>query len=166
MQVTVLSATSGNNLKIATLIEKEFLASGIECSLINLETLDLPLYMPSKEGEVPSGAIELKDALCKSQAYVVCGPEYNGSIPPVISNAIAWVSRSGAEDWRSAFNEKIAIVATHSGGPGTKYLESMRIQLSHLGSVVFGRTLAANYQKELNMDSVKAIVSNVQKLIG
>ena len=37
---------------------------------------------------------------------ILCGPEYNGSITPIINNSIAWISMS-TDYWRDAFLNKI-----------------------------------------------------------
>ena len=55
--------------------------------------------------------------ISSTSSFVFCGPEYNGSIPPIISNTIAWISVS-TEHWRDGFKDKNAFIATSSGGPG------------------------------------------------
>jgi NAD(P)H-dependent FMN reductase len=81
-----------------------------------------------------------------------------------MSNAIAWISRAGGEDWRNAFNGKYAAVATHSGGGGQKVLSAMRSQLQHLGTTVLARELLTHYQKALNPDSAKAVLEQLLSL--
>ena len=55
----------------------------------------------------------------KASGFIICAPEYNGSIPPVLTNIIAWLSVMG-DDWRLVFNGKIGLLATHSGGGGDR----------------------------------------------
>ena len=45
---------------------------------------------------------------------MICAPEYNGSIPPILSNFIAWLSISGA-DFRNFFNGQIGKFELASG---------------------------------------------------
>ena len=78
--------------------------------------------------------------------WVICAPEYNGSIPPILTNAIAWLSIQGT-DFRSLFNERPIAIASFSGGGCMELLLSMRIQLTHLGALVLGRQLATNKSK-------------------
>ena len=84
--------------------------------------------------------IKLEQQLQQAPRWVIA-PEYNGSIPPVLSNAIAWLSVR--DDFRALFNDAIAM-ATVSGSGGMELLVSLRIQLTHLGAQVVGRQLLGN----------------------
>ena len=91
---------------------------------------------------------ELSEAFTSATGFFFAAPEYNGSIPPTLSNLIAWLSTE-TTDFRSVFNDKPAVIATHSGGGGQKLLTSLRIQLSHLGMNVLGRELASKGDGEV-----------------
>ena len=91
---------------------------------------------------------------------MICAPEYNGSIPPCLSNAIAWLSVQG-DDFRGLFNGRPVAIATHSGGGGMEALISMRIQLAHLGAEVMGRQLLSNYAKPANDDSIDDLLQRL-----
>ena len=101
-------------------------------------------------------------SFCAVTSFAFVAPEYNGSIPPTLSNAIAWLS-VGTEDFRELFNGKGAAIATHSGGGGQKVLVAMRLQLSHLGVNVLGRELLTSSQRELNEDSARAVLGMLAK---
>jgi len=163
--IKILSATSGNNLKLANSLFAVCKELGADAEVINLEELNLPLYTPpaQKEG-TPDKVAWLTEQLSSATGTVWLAPEYNGSIPPVVTNAIAWVSTTGGEDWRAAFNNKYAVVGTHSGGGGAKLAGAMRQQLEHLGTTVLARSIITNYQKELNPESANAILSQLIKL--
>ena len=47
----------------------------------------------------------------KAESFVFVSPEYNGGVPPALTNIIAWVSRLGGKDWRKSFNGKAAALA-------------------------------------------------------
>lgn len=163
-QIAILTATSGNNLKLAGKLERVAKSLGADVVLINLEDLELPLYTPLKEEEgVPKNARRLTEALIKSGGMIWLAPEYNGSLPPIVNNAIAWVSRSG-QDWREAFNNKFSIVGTHSGGGGLKVCQAMRQQLEHIGCNVLARNILTNNQKEFNAESAEAILKALIRL--
>ena len=49
--IKIISATSGNNLKLAKALEAVVKELGGEVSIINLEELNLPLYTPPLEKE-------------------------------------------------------------------------------------------------------------------
>lgn len=59
---------------------------------------DLPFYnqdldSPAENADVPASVTKLRSAAAGSDAALVVTPEYNGSIPAVIKNAIDWLSR-------------------------------------------------------------------------
>ena len=45
---------------------------------------------------------------------IICGPEYNGSTAPIITNSIAWISCS-TDYWKDAFKNKIALSCPGEG---------------------------------------------------
>lgn len=161
----IISATRNNNQKLASSLEKTAKELGMETKVICLEDYDLPVYTPTIESNgIPQAALTLTEVFSEAKSLVFCAPEYNGSIPPIVNNAIAWISRSGNEDWRAAFNGKPAVVATHSGGGGLKVTQAMRAQLEHLGAVVLPRPVVTNFSKELNPDSAVAIMGQLNVL--
>lgn len=161
-----ISATRNNNFKLKGSLEAIASENSLgEFEGICLEDFPLPVYSPTEEGNgVPENALKLTELFSKASGLVVLAPEYNGSIPPILTNAIAWISRSGNEDWRAAFNGKPVVVGTHSGGGGIKVCQAMRSQFEHLGSVVIPRHVVTNFQKELNPDSGKAILTQLKTL--
>lgn len=161
----IICATRNNNQKLASNLESTAKDLGMDVKTICLEDFDLPVYTPTVEEKgIPTNATKLTELFCGAASLTFCAPEYNGSMPPIVNNAIAWISRSGDEDWRKAFNGKPAVVATHSGGGGLKVTQAMRAQLEHLGSVVLPRPIVTNFSKELNPDSATAIFSQLKTL--
>lgn len=165
-QIAILVASLGKNVELGTELEKVVRAQGGTPEVINLVELDLPLYSTTaEEAGIPERACQLTETLSNCQGMIVVAPEYNGSTPPSLVNAISWVSRSteGA-DWRRAFNGKPVVLGTHSGGGGAHVLVAMRLQLSFLGANVLGRQLLTNYNKPLNPESAEAVVSELLHL--
>lgn len=160
--ILIVSATSGTNLTLANTLNQELLSQGAQTKTINLEDFALPLYTPVAEKDgIPGSAQELTKLFSQANGFVFCAPEYNGSIPPIFNNAVAWISRSGDKDWRAAFNSKFAVVATHSGGGGIFLSEALRSQLQYLGCNVLARTIVTNAKKELNPKSAKDIMTQL-----
>jgi NAD(P)H-dependent FMN reductase len=64
--------------------------------LISLADYELPLYNGDLEKEqgVPENAKKLKGMMLAHQGIYIASPEYNASIPPLLKNAIDWVSRA------------------------------------------------------------------------
>ena len=164
--IVILSASSGKNLDLSNKLNKIVSDLGEESRVINLEDLDLPLYSSTKEAAgLPNTSMTLKDSIKNAKALIVVAPEYNGGVPPALTNAIAWVSRSG-DDWRDAFNNKPMVLATHSGGGGSSVLAAMRLQLSFLGANILGRQILTNFGKPLNRESAITVVKQLIKYIG
>ena len=134
IKILIISATSKTNLKLSEDI-KEILSTqnDVKSSILNLDTLDLPLYSESNynsnKSKVKDVIDNIIDKFINADGIIVCGPEYNGSIPPIISDTIAWISVS-TEHWRDGFKDKNAFIATSSGGPGKKCLVAVNSSIS------------------------------------
>ena len=164
-ELIILVASTCKNLELAETLKTTAESIDFPSTVINLVDLELPLYSVEAESHgVPEKAGQLRDQLIAAKAIITVAPEYNGSTPPAFNNAIAWVSRSGGDDWRGAFAKKFSAVATHSGGGGQKVLDVMRLQLQHLGSNVIARELLTHYQKALKPDSALAVLTELKKL--
>jgi NAD(P)H-dependent FMN reductase len=164
-KIGILVASSGNNQKLGLKLEELAIEQGCQVELINLVDLDLPLYSTKEEERngVPEVAKELAEKILDLKAFIVVAPEYNGVMPPVLNNAMAWTSRA-TDSWRDAFNEKIVAVATHSGGGGAKGLQAMRMMFQHLGANIIARELLTTYEKPLNEDTANNMIIQLAKL--
>jgi NAD(P)H-dependent FMN reductase len=160
-----LSATNGSNLQLAEHLTGFAEEAGATTETTRLEDLGMPLYTPSENeaNGVPDAATDLTQQFLKADAIILLAPEYNGSIPPVVTNAIAWMSVAG-DDFRAAFNGRFAVVGSHSGGGGFKVIEAMRSQLNHLGMIVLARTFQTSFSKQQNPDSANAIFKQLIEL--
>jgi len=158
--ILIVSATLNNNYKLAKQLKK-LIDQEANVTVISLEDYDLPVYTEKvfdKYIKSNQNTIEkLTKHFINNQGIIICSPEYNGSIPPIVNNAIAWISTT-TKYWRDAFNDKIALIATSSGGPGTKYTTIMKLQMEHLGCVVMPRSISANKSNPLNIESTKKIL--------
>ena len=148
-------ASQSKNKELAEKISASLESKGADVTLIDLVSMDLPLYSSLSQSKVgiPSEINKLYDACIASDAFVFVAPEYNGGLPPVLTNAIAWLSVKG-KNWRDAFNKKVAGIATFSGGEGMQLIIGLRTQLAYIGLTVIGRSLSANYKKELKEESL------------
>ena len=162
LDVLVITASNGENLKLAQRFQTSARSLGQKADVLDLTTLDLPLFTPRTQAaqEIPTAIAPLHELLATTPRWVICAPEYNGSIPPCLSNAIAWLSVQG-DDFRSLFNGRPIAMATHSGGGGMEALISMRIQLTHLGAEVVGRQLLSNYAKPAKDDSIEDLLQRL-----
>lgn len=78
---------------------------------------DLPLYNEDIDtDEAPAAVDALRAAAAGADAALVVTPEYNGSIPGVLKNAIDWLSRPWGD---SALKDKpLAVIGTALGRYG------------------------------------------------
>lgn len=160
-KILIVSATPRSNLQLAKDIAAQA-PSDVETNIVVLEELDLPIYTPTLEAKdgVPVAAHELAQKFLDCGAFVLVAPEYNGSTPPVVSNALAWISRT-TKQWRDGFMNKFAVVATMSAGGGVKVTEAMRSQLGHLGTTVHAHSIVCTMQKPLNPETAKKVLSDL-----
>jgi len=91
----------------------------------------------------------ITDEIVQANGLIICAPEYNGGTPPILTNAISWISVT-TDYWRDAFNDKIAIIATNSGGPAVKFNISLKNQLEHLGMIVMPQYISVTSNNPLN----------------
>jgi chromate reductase, NAD(P)H dehydrogenase (quinone) len=163
-QITIITASDNKNLDLAKSFEEALSSAGASPRILNLVDLDMPLYTPKNDKEmgVPKSISDEAGLLKDIDGLVVIAPEYNGGVPPVLTNFLAWVSRS-SEDWRESFNNKPAVIATHSGGGGINVLVAMRTQLAYLGVNVIGRQIHTNFSKPLSKESLDAVISQLLK---
>ncbi len=162
----ICTASSGQNLVLATRLSELADEMAVPNTVIDLTEVALPLYTPAQdEAGRPTALDQLEAAFEASAGMLIVAPEYNGSIPPTLSNAIAWLSTQ-SDDFRALFTLKPVALATHSGGSGQKVLVAMRLQLSHLGATVLGREILTNRKKPLNEQSARAILKQLQDLMS
>ncbi len=164
-KIGILVASAGNNRKLADRLQTIAASLDVETEVINLVDLNLPLYSTVEEERsgIPDTAKDLAEQILALNAFIIVAPEYNGVMPPVLNNAMAWTSRA-TKSWRDAFNEKIVGLATHSGGGGQKGLQAMRIMYQHLGANILARELLTTYEKPLSEDSAKKMIEQLVKL--
>tara|TARA_B100001094_G_scaffold326788_1_gene383625 strand:- start:709 stop:1197 length:489 start_codon:yes stop_codon:yes gene_type:complete len=160
-KILITSATSGNNLILANqvgdLIDKQK-------DIISLEDFSLPLYTPAIEKVKNRSTIDLCNKFINSDGLIFFAPEYNGGSPPILTNAITWLSLA-TDNWREAFVNKKVLIGTHSGGAGYRFLSTFRVQLEHLGAIVYPRTIMINRNKEFKAESVKNIIKGYIELL-
>ncbi len=126
------------NARLARFAAREAEAAGARAVLLDLARYELPLYNGDLEAEagLPPAAEALKALFLEHDGFLIASPEYNGSISPLLKNAIDWVSRPVAGQpplvW---FSGKAAGLMAASPGPlgGLRGLVHLRQILSNIG---------------------------------
>ncbi len=163
--ILVITASNGENLKLAHRFLQISSELNVTAELLDLTSLELPLYNPRTHAQsgIPATAKQLNADMSSIPRWIICAPEYNGSIPPVFTSALAWLSVQG-DDFRNLFNGRPIGMATFSGGGGMELLISLRIQLTHLGAQVVGRQLLSNNNKPAEDDSIRDLVKRIMEM--
>ena len=162
----MITATSGTNRELADVFASAATAKGHDAEVIDIAEMDMPMFTiaRSKNPEEAPDISELISDMTQSDAWVVIAPEYNGSIPPTLNNALAWLST--AMDWqsfRTLCTGKPVGLATHSGGGGAHVIMAMRQQFSYIGADVIGRACMSGRDKEANPETIDAMIDNLAR---
>jgi chromate reductase, NAD(P)H dehydrogenase (quinone) len=154
----ILAGSNHKNLELAHEFYHVFQEKNLNPTVVDLVSLDLPLYTPITEAQAAPKAIHQLCMQCmQAKQFVFITPEYNGGIAPALTNAIAWISRSESADWRTVFNGKMAAMGSVSGGGGLHALMALRMQLAYIGLTVLGRQVIVNSHKPLNKATIHDI---------
>src|SRR5438270_11062308 len=87
--------TGSHNAKLAAAAAYEFAQAGVDVTRISLADFPLPIYdgdLQIKSG-VPKNAVNLKRMIGAHHGVLIVTTEYNSSVPPLVKNAIDWVTR-------------------------------------------------------------------------
>ena len=116
-------------------------AAGAQVTHIELADFPLPLFdqdVEERDG-LPPNARKLKELFKAHNGLLLACPEYNGSITPLLKNALDWVSRKdGAESGTVPYKRKVAGLLSASDGRwgGIRGLSQVRHTLTILGCLV------------------------------
>ena len=140
--VVVGSSREGSyNRALGDLAVKALTQSGARVTDIDLASLDLPIYSGHLEATAfPAAARDLKATFNAQDGFLFVSPEYNGSVTPLLKNAIDWASRPGegkSPIALSAFRGKASAMMAASIGPfgGLRSLLHLRQILSTVQTV-------------------------------
>ena len=155
--------TGSLNAKLAAAAAQELVRAGADVTRISLGDFPLPIYdgdLQSKSG-VPKHAVNLKRMIGAHHGVLIVTPEYNSSLPPLLKNAIDWVSRvqDGHETRGQVFRQRAFAIAAASGGRlgGTRCLAALRLVLSACHATVIPNQLALSFADQAydDMDRLK-----------
>jgi chromate reductase len=158
----MITATTGTNLELAERFATVAREKGHDATVVDLVEMDLPMFTVARSSD-PDQTVDVSDLtqqMIDADAWIVVAPEYNGSMPPTLNNAIAWLSG----DWqkfRKMCTGKPVGLATHSGGGGAHVIMAMRHMFSFIGADVMGRSLTSGRNKEANPETIEAMIDNL-----
>ncbi|MBS3649689.1 NAD(P)H-dependent oxidoreductase [Pseudaminobacter sp. 19-2017] len=124
--------------KTADAAARELAVQGALVTRISLADYPLPIMDQDLEREqgVPENALRLARLFAGHDGVLIATPEYNGSIPPLLKNAIDWVSRVRKDGGRpvNPFDGKAAALCSSSTGhfAGIRAINHLRAVLVQL----------------------------------
>ncbi|MFC0102382.1 NADPH-dependent FMN reductase [Sphingopyxis terrae] len=141
--VVVGSTREGSfNRALGRLSIRALEAQGAEVTDVDLAGYDLPLYSAAIEsGAFPADAERLKRVFAAQDGLLFVSPEYNGSVSPLLKNAIDWASRPTGDEGLVAlvaYRGKAAAIMSASVSPfgGLRGLIHLRQILSTVQALV------------------------------
>lgn len=141
--VVVGSTREGSfNRSLGRLAIRALEAQGAEVTDVDLASYDLPLYSAAIEsGAFPADAERLKRLFAAQDGLLFVSPEYNGSVSPLLKNAIDWASRPTGDEGLVAlvaYRGKAAAIMSASVSPfgGLRGLIHLRQILSTVQALV------------------------------
>jgi chromate reductase, NAD(P)H dehydrogenase (quinone) len=142
-----LRAGSYNTTLLRAAIEAA--PDGVEVELFEPAAIaDLPLYDQDLDGgEVPASVEYLREAWGSADAILFATPEFNGSVPGGLKNAIDWASRPRLE--AALTNKTVAVVSASTGQFGGMWAQAdLRKILGIAGARVVGDELPVTRVQE------------------
>jgi chromate reductase len=142
---------------------RKLLPSGVELELFN-QLAAIPPYSEDEEDRVPPAVAALKAAIAT--------PEYNGSIPGQLKNALDWVSRPIAAS--PLQGRPAAVIGASTGLFGAVWAQAeLRKVLATMGARVVDRELPIPQADEalgadglpLERDAVQALSATLDELL-
>lgn len=155
--------------------------AGAEVTLLELASLDIPLYNADLEARgTPPDVLRLKEILDAHPAWIICSPEYNGSYTGLLKNTIDWASSPVKDhplwaDSAKPFEGKVIGLLSASNGAlgGLRSLGHLRPMLHALQSWVCPREFALGRAADAfdeqgalrNPAQVQAVAGVVQQVL-
>lgn len=125
------------NIKLSHVIEEILKQEGDKVTSASFLSLDIPLYNEDVEkGEgIPEGVKRYAKLLSEADAWIICSPEYNYSMPGTLKNLIDWLSRIRPVP----FDNKQILLLAASPSPvgGIRGLWALRVPLEGCNGFVF-----------------------------
>jgi chromate reductase, NAD(P)H dehydrogenase (quinone) len=171
--------TGSLNAKLAAVAAHQFAQAGTEVTRLSLADFPLPIYdgdLQTRSG-VPKNAVDLKRMIGAHHGVLIVTPEYNSSVPPLLKNAIDWISRvqDTHESRGQVFRGRAFAIASASGGRlgGSRALAALRLILSACQALVVPNQLALAFADEAYDDrerlrhrpDIEAMSAMVRQLI-
>lgn len=143
--------TGSLNARLASVAIGELSRADVEVTRLSLADYPLPIYDGDLEAQsgVPENAVRLKRMIAAHHGVLLVTPEYNSAPPPLLKNAIDWVSRvqDPGERAGDVFRDRAFALAAASAGKlgGARCLAALRLILTGCRALVIPNQLALSF---------------------
>jgi chromate reductase len=128
----------------------------------------LPAFSEDLEADPPAAVADLNGRIAAADAVLIATPEYNGSAPGALKNALDWASRP--QGMAALVGKPVAVIGASTGSFGAKWAqEQIRRALKLSGAMVVDAELAAPKcgagveNGELSLDEIR---TNLIEVLG
>ena len=127
--------------------------AGAEVTFVDLRDYPMPIYNEDdhERNGFDEHALRFQGLLTEHDGLLIASPEYNGSLPAALKNAIDWASRpSGRYEREKVFRGKVAAMLTASPGSlgGVRSLAHLRGVLTSVGALVLPQEAAVTFAED------------------
>ena len=125
----------------------------------------LPYFDQDLEAAPPAEVEALRAQVRDADAVVVVTPEYNGTVPGLLGNAVDWLSRPyGAGTLRG--KPAVAVAASPGEVGGARAVVSLRTLLGNTGAEVLGRPITVGgVARLLDAGTVDEVLAQVAEAL-
>jgi chromate reductase, NAD(P)H dehydrogenase (quinone) len=147
--------------KLAAAAAVELGKAGADATRISLIDYPLPIMDEDLEREkgIPENAYRLARMFAAHDGMLICSPEYNASIPPLLKNTLDWVSRISRDNGKplKPYQGKIAALCSSSDGQfaGIRGLVHLRAVAMNVGMTVISEQCSISKASEAFDESGK-----------
>ena len=130
------------NARLASAAQSKLAQLGADVTRISLQDYPMPVVSEDLKAQkgIPEGAMQLGRAIAAQHGVFIASPEYNASIPPLLKNAVDWVSlisRDGDRPLKPWKGRYVALGAASNGQlGGIRGLYHLRPVLMAVGSQI------------------------------
>jgi chromate reductase, NAD(P)H dehydrogenase (quinone) len=140
--------------RLAAAAALELGKAGADVTRIALVDYPLPIMDEDLERQkgVPENATRLARMFAAHDGMLICSPEYNASIPPLLKNTLDWVSRISKDNGKplQPYHGKIAALCSSSDGAfaGIRGLVHLRAVAINVGMTVISEQCSISKASE------------------
>jgi chromate reductase len=141
--MTVLVVTGSARLDSHTRRLGAQIAAAVPGGVLAARLTELPFFDQDTEGAPPVAVQQLRAQVAAADTVVFVTPEYNGTIPGLLGNAIDWLSRPSVGQPAVLRGKPVVAVAASPGDVGgVRALVALRTVLGNAGAEVLDAKLA------------------------